>query len=235
LGTTLIAYGKLRPGVTRESAQTDLGTIATRLARQFPDTNRNLVPVVRLYTETLGSDDENAVFFMVIIVGLGFGVLLVACANVSNLLLARAVARTRDIALRTALGAGRRQLVAGMLAETAVLAAGGTVLGLLLAQAGIVWFNRSIVNLNPPFWVKVGLDGAALTFAAVLTAVSALLAGVIPAWRASRGDVSGLLKDGSRGGGMRLGRASPGLHGVRLPQAAGMVLIGSIITASRAL
>ena len=201
-------YGKLRPGVTPESAQTDLGTIAARLARQFPDTNRNLVPVVRLYTETMGSDDENAVFFMVLIVGLGFGVLLVACANVSNLLLARAVARTRDIALRTALGAGRRRLVAGMLAETAVLALGGTVLGLLLAQAGIVWFNRSIVNLDPPFWVKVGLDGAALAFAAVLTAVSALLAGVIPAWRASRGDVSGLLKDGSRGGGMRLGRAS---------------------------
>ncbi len=207
-GPTLIVYGRLRPGVTRESAQTDLGTIAGRLARQFPDTNRNLVPVVRPYTETMGSDDENAVFFMVLIVGLGFGVLLVACANVSNLLLARAVARTRDIALRTALGAGRRRLVAGMLAETAVLALGGTVLGLLLAQAGIVWFNRSIVNLGPPFWVKVGLDGAALAFAAVLTAASALLAGVIPAWRASRGDVSGLLKDGSRGGGMRLGRAS---------------------------
>ncbi len=156
----------------------------------------------------MGSDDENAVFFMVLIVGLGFGVLLVACANVSNLLLARAVARTRDIALRTALGAGRRRLVAGMLAETVVLAVGGTLLGLLVAQAGIVWFNRSIVNLGPPFWVKVGVDGAAVAFAAVLTGVSALLSGIVPAWRASRGDVSGLLKDGTRGGGMRLGRAS---------------------------
>jgi predicted permease len=194
--------------VTREGAQADLGTIAARLARDYPDTNRNLVPVVRLYTETMGSDDENAVFFMVLIVGLGFGVLLVACANVSNLLLARAVARTRDIALRTALGAGRRRLVAGMLAETVVLALGGTVVGLLLAQAGVAWFNGSIVNLNPPFWVKVGVDGAALAFAAVLTGVSALLSGVVPAWRASRGDVSGLLKDGSRGGGMRLGRTS---------------------------
>jgi predicted permease len=207
-GPSLIVYGRLRPGVTREGAQADLGTIAARLARDYPDTNRNLVPVVRLYTETMGSDDENAVFFMVLIVGLGFGVLLVACANVSNLLLARAVARTRDIALRTALGAGRRRLVAGMLAETVVLALGGTVVGLLLAQAGVAWFNGSIVNLNPPFWVKVGVDGAALAFAAVLTGVSALLSGVVPAWRASRGDVSGLLKDGSRGGGMRLGRAS---------------------------
>jgi predicted permease len=205
---SLIVYGRLRPGVTRESAQADLGTIAARLARDYPDTNRNLVPVVRLYTETMGSDDENAVFFMVLIVGLGFGVLLVACANVSNLLLARAVARTRDIALRTALGAGRRRLVAGMLAETAVLALGGTAVGLLLAEAGVAWFNRSIVNLNPPFWVKVSVDGAALAFAAVLTGVSALLSGVVPAWRASRRDVSGLLKDGSRGGGMRLGRAS---------------------------
>lgn len=207
-GPSLIAYGRLRAGVTREMAQADIGTIAARLARKFPDTNRNLVPVVRLYTETMGSDDENAVFFMVLIVGLGFGVLLVACANVSNLLLARAVARTRDIALRTALGAGRRRLVAGMLAETVVLAVGGTLLGLLVAQAGIVWFNRSIVNLGPPFWVKVGVDGAAVAFAAVLTGVSALLSGIVPAWRASRGDVSGLLKDGTRGGGMRLGRAS---------------------------
>jgi putative ABC transport system permease protein len=95
-----------------------------------------------------------------------------------------------------------------MLAETVVLAAGGTLVGLLLAQAGIVWFNRAIVNLNPPFWVKVGVDGTALAFAAVLTGVSALLSGLAPAWRASRGDVSGLLKDGSRGGGLRLGRVS---------------------------
>ena len=156
----------------------------------------------------MGSDDENAVFFTVLIVGLGFGVLLVACANVSNLLLARAVARTRDTALRAALGAGRRRLVTQMLAETAVLALGGTLVGLLLAQAGIEWFNRSIVNLNPPFWVKVGLDGAALAFAAGLTGVSAIVSGLVPAWRASRGDVSGLLKDGARSGSMRLGRAS---------------------------
>ena len=207
-GPTQVVFGRLRAGVTRAMAQADLGTIAARLARQFPDTNRNLVPVVRLYTETMGSDDENSMFFMVLIVGLGFGVLLVACANVSNLLLARAVARTRDIALRTALGAGRRRLVAGMLTETVVLAVGGTLLGLLLTQAGVAWFNRSIANLNPPFWVKVSVDGAALAFAALLTGVSALLSGIVPAWRASRGDVSGLLKDGSRGGGMRLGRAS---------------------------
>jgi predicted permease len=207
-GPTQLVYGRLRPGVDPAGARADLGTIAARLARQYPDTNRNLVPVVRPYTETMGSDDENAVFFMMLIVGLGFGVLLVACANVSNLLLARAVARTRDTALRAALGAGRRRLVTQMLAETAVLALGGTLVGLLLAQAGIVWFNRSIVNLNPPFWVKVGLDGAALAFAAGLTGVSALVSGLVPAWRASRGDVSGLLKDGARSGSMRLGRAS---------------------------
>jgi putative ABC transport system permease protein len=207
-GPTQLLYGRLRPGVGPASAQADLGAIAARLAQQHPDTNRNLVPVVRPYTEAMGSDDENAVFFMVLIVGLGFGVLLVACANVSNLLLARAVARTRDTALRAALGAGRRRLVTQMLAETAVLALGGTLVGLLLAQAGIVWFNRSIVNLNPPFWVKVGLDGAALAFAAGLTGVSAIVSGLVPAWRASRGDISGLLKDGARSGSMRLGRAS---------------------------
>ncbi len=207
-GPALIVYGRLRPGVRPDTAQAELGAIAARLARQFPDTNRDVIPVVRLYTETMGSDDENAVFFTMLIVGLGFAVLLVACANVSNLLLARAVARSRDIALRTALGASRRRLVTGMLTETALLALAGTALGLLLAQAGVEWFNGSIVNLNPPFWVKVRVDGAALAFAAALTGVSAVLSGVVPAWRASRGDAGALLKDGSRGGPMRLGRVS---------------------------
>ena len=121
LGPTVMVYGRLRPGVAAAGAQADLGTIAGRLAREHPDTNRNLVPVVQPYTQAMSSNAEG-VLFMLLTLALGFGVLLVACANVANLMFARAAARTREVAIRTALGAGRRRLVAQLLAETAVLA-----------------------------------------------------------------------------------------------------------------
>ena len=206
-GPSLIVYGRLKAGASAASAQADLGTIAARLAREYPDTNRNLKPVVRLYTETM-SGDQNGLVFMLLTVGLGFGVLFVACANVANLLFARAASRTREVAIRTALGAGRRRLVAQMLVEAAVLAVAGTAVGLLIAHAGIWQFNQAIADKTPPFWVKVQLDAAALAFAAGLTGVSALLSGAIPAWRASRADVNDLLKDGARSGGLRIGRVS---------------------------
>lgn len=206
-GPSLIVYGRLKAGMSASSAQADLATIAARLAREHPDTNRNLTPMVRLYTEMM-SGDQNGVVFMLLTLGLGFGVLLVACANVANLLFARAASRTREVAIRTALGAGRRRIVAQLLVETAVLAVAGTAVGLLIAYAGICLFNRAIADLTPPFWVKVQLDAAALAFAAGLTGVTAVLSGAIPAWRASRADVNEVLKAGGRSGGLRIGRAS---------------------------
>ena len=206
-GPTLIVYGRLRAGASAASAQADLGTIAGRLATQYPDTNRNLASVVLPYTLALSGEPENFVF-MLLTVGLGLGVLMVACANVANLLFARAASRGREIAIRTALGAGRRRLVAQLLAETALLAVGGTFVGLVLARVGIWRFNQALANLTPPFWIRVELDLVALAFAAGLTAVAAVLSGAIPAWRASRADVNGLLKDGAGSGRLRLGRMS---------------------------
>ncbi len=207
-GRTLIVFGRLKAGVSLASAQADLGAIAGTIARQYPDINRNLAPIVQPYTYTM-SGDPNHFFFMLLTMGLGFGVLLVACANVANLLFARAASRTQEIAIRAALGAGRRRLVAQLLAESSVLAAGGTAVGLLLAQVGVWWFNRAMANAGtPPYWIKVEIDLAALAFAAGLAGISAVLSGAGPAWRASRADVNELLKDGARAGGLRVGRVS---------------------------
>jgi predicted permease len=207
-GRTLIAYGRLKAGVSPASAQADLGAIAGRIARQYPDINRNLAPIVQPYTYTM-SGDANHFFFMLLTIALGFGVLLVACANVANLLFARAASRTHEIAIRAALGAARRRLVVQLLAESSVLAAGGTAVGLLLAKIGVWWFNQAIANAGtPPFWIKVEIDLPALAFAAGLAAIGAALSGAFPAWRASRADVNQLLKDGARAGGLRVGRVS---------------------------
>jgi putative ABC transport system permease protein len=206
-GPSLIVYGRLKAGTSVARAQADLGTIAAGVAREHPETNRNLTPVVLPYTQAM-SGNQDSLIFMWLTVGLGFGVLLVGCANVANLLFARAASRTREIAIRTALGAGRRHLVAQLLAETAVLAMAGTAVGLLLVYAGIWQFNQAIVDTAPPFWVKVELDPTALAFAAGLTIMSAVLSGAIPAWRASRADVDQLLRDGATSGNLRLGRMS---------------------------
>jgi len=210
-GPSLIAYGRLKPGVTVSSARADLATIAGRIAGQHPETNRNLVPVVQPYTDMM-SGDQDAHLAMLLTMATGVGVLLIACANVANLLLARAASRTREVAIRTALGAGRRRIVAQLLAETLALAVAGTAAGLVVAEAGIVLFNRSIVDSNPPFWINVRLDTVPLLFATALTALAALLSGAIPAWRASCGDLSETLKDGARSaGGLRIGRVSRAL------------------------
>jgi putative ABC transport system permease protein len=207
-GPSLIAYGRLKPGVGVSGAQADLATIAARIAGRYPDTNRNLIPVIQPYTDMM-SGDQNAHLAMALTMATGFGVLLIACANVANLLLARAAARTREVAIRTALGAGRRRIVSQLLAETLALAVAGTAAGLAIAEAGIALFNRSIVDSNPPFWIDVRLDAMPLVFAAALTGLAALLSGAVPAWRASRGDLNEVLKDGARSaGGLRIGRVS---------------------------
>jgi len=210
-GPSLIVYGRLKPRIALSRAQADLATIAARVASQYPDTNRNMVPRVQPYTDMM-SGDEDAHIAMLLTLATGFGVLFIACANVANLLFARAAARTREVAIRTALGAGRRRIIVQLLIETLTLAIAGTAAGLVLAQAGIALFNRSIVNSDPPFWIDVRLDTIPLLFAVALTGLAALVSGAIPAWRASRAELNEVLKDASpAAGGLRIGRVSRAL------------------------
>jgi len=157
-------------------------------------------------------------------------VLLIACANVANLLLARTVARSREMAIRTALGASRARTVAQLLAETFVLTVFGAVAGLLLAKAGIVLFNASTVSLDLPLWFSARLDPAVMLFVALGAVLTALLAGTLPALRASKRDINELLTDESRGSsGMRVGRATRVLVVAQLAFSCGLLVAGGLM------
>ena len=159
--------------------------------------------------EFIGSETVGLLSMMLAAVLL---VLVIACVNVANLVLARAADRTREVAVRTALGARRGQVVRQTLAEVMVLAAVGALLGTAIAAVGAETFNRYIVDTTPPFWIDVRVDRTVLLFVTGITVLAALVAGLVPALRASRGDVLPLLNDEGRGTtSLKIGRLSRGL------------------------
>jgi predicted permease len=205
--TRVIAFGRLRPDVSPDQAQAEFLGFAARQQQQYPDTNEHVSVVVQPYVRAFLGDEPFAMLITMLVAV--FGVLLIACVNVANLLMARTAERTKEIAIRTALGASRRRLILQLLAEAFVLAVAGTLLGLGLAQVGIDLFNRSIVDTNPPFWIDIRLDTTVLVFTAALTLVATLASGLLPALQASRADVNEVLKDESRGSSsLRIGRKS---------------------------
>lgn len=209
-GRGRFVLGRLRDTVSRDAAQAEMATIAARLAETYPETNAGTgVRVDRFVDLFVGNEVGGVLTTMLVAV---FAVLLVACANVANLLLARAATRTREIAVRTALGASRRHVVSQVVAEALVLSAAGALLGVGLAQIGITLFNAAIGGLNPPFWLDVGLDLWVVLFALGMTGLAALFSGLAPALRASRADITDALRDEGRSAtSLRMGRLSRGL------------------------
>jgi predicted permease len=193
--------GHLTPGVSLEQARQELAAIATRLAQQYPDTNRGLGSnIVALHDQAVGRVRPALVLLLA---GVAF-VLLMACVNVANLLLARSVSRQKELAVRAALGAGRRRLLAQMLTESLLLALAGGAFGL-----GLVWIGvRVLIAIAPPELPRlheVHPDLTIVVFTALVSILAGLLVGVAPAIAAGRGNVQGILKDASRGvaGGVR--------------------------------
>jgi putative ABC transport system permease protein len=192
----LDVIGRLKGGVTYPAAESDVRRIAARLATEYPRTNAGssarLVPL----RDSLVGDVRPAILILLGAVGL---VLLVACTNVASLMLVRGLARQRELAIRTALGAARTRLVRGLLVESLVLAALGGLVGILLA----VWGTSLIAHIRSsdiPFLSQTRVDGMVLAFAAAVSLGTGLLFGAVPAWQAS--SVHGLearLKDDSRG------------------------------------
>lgn len=211
-GPSLLAFGRLSDGTSMEQGQADLTRIMTQLAAEYPDTNAGMTVKIGPYVnEAIGYQTPGLLYTMLAAVSL---VLLIACANVANLLLARATLRGKEVAVKTALGASRGRVVTQLLADSAVIAVLGALLGLGIAQLAIEMFNRALLSFpgGVPFWFSIGLDGTVLLFVVLLTVGASLLSGVIPALRASRANVNEILKDDSRGASsLKVGRLSRGL------------------------
>ncbi|MBO0862422.1 MAG: ABC transporter permease [Chloracidobacterium sp.] len=182
--------GRLKPGVTMEAARTDLTTILRRVSRPAPNDNSDVqVRVIKLHERLVG-DWQQA---LLVIFGAVAFVLLIACVNVANLLLARASTRQKEMAIRAAVGAGRPRLVRQLLAESLLLSLAGGGAGLLVAILGV----KLLVRMNPEGVARLqesSVDGRALGFTSLIVVLTGLLAGVFPALQASKADVNETLK-----------------------------------------
>jgi len=221
-GLGLRGIGRLKPGVTLAQAQADLDGVMGRLAEVYPETNRgNGAALIPLKELLIG--DVRPILWM-LLGAVGF-VLLIACVNVSNLLLARATGRTREFAIRSALGAGQWRLLRQSLTESILLALAGGGLGLLLAALG----TRAALNVLPtglPRADEVGLDARVLIFTAAISLLTGVLAGLAPALKTRQWRLSETLKESGRGAGGGRHRAQGVLVAVEVSLAL-VLLIGA--------
>ncbi len=193
-GNSLRIFARLKKGVTLTGARAEVAAITGRLELQFPGTNRHVV-VTPLKENVVGKVETP---LLIVLCGVGF-VLLIACANVAHMLLARTSDRQREIAVRTALGAGRGRVMAQFLTENLLLAGMGATAGLLLA----FWGVKALVAFSPadiPRVDTVAVDGRAILFLLAMTVLTAALFGLAPAMQATAANLSSALKEGGRGG-----------------------------------
>ena len=192
----LQVFGRLAPQVTVAQARAELEGIAAGLARDYPDTNRQIRATVMTFNERYTGGPVRLLFLS--LMGAVAFVLLIACANVANLLLARSAERAREIAVRVSLGATRRRIVQQLLVESVLLALISGVLGLALSIIGIRLFVAAVEGVGRPYWIQFTLDGRVFLFLSLVALGTGVLFGLAPALHVSKSDINEVLKEGGR-------------------------------------
>jgi putative ABC transport system permease protein len=203
---SLLGIARLKPGVSVAQANAELRTIAAVLEKKFPETNTKFGAALQPLRDDLVGDVRTALY---VLFGAVACLLLIANANVANLMLARASVRGKEIALRSALGASRLRIIRQLLTESVLLAGLGGLLGLLFAQWGTDALLAAVPQ-NIPRVSEIRLDGAVLAFTLFLSLATGIVFGLVPAWQASHVDLNTALKSGTRGAG-----GSEGKHRMR--------------------
>src|SRR6195256_6590278 len=194
---SLLGIGRLKPGVSPEQANAELRTIAAALEKKYPETNTKWGAGSQPLRDEIVGDVRTALY---VLFGAVICLLLIANANVANLMLARASVRGKEIALRSALGASRARIIRQLLTESVLLAGIGGALGLLVAKLGTDALVAAVPQ-NIPRVSTIQLDGVVLAFTLLLSLATGIVFGLVPAWQASHVDLNTALKSGTRGAG----------------------------------
>jgi predicted permease len=196
---SLILLGRLKPGAGVSEAQAELRTIARGLATQFPDSNRDRTVTVLNYIRARFENSPTDATLSLTLLGITGLVLLIACANVANLLLARGTARAKEIAIRMAIGASRAALVRQLLTESLVLAMVGGLAGIGVGYLGVMFLKAIPIPSDFPIYLGIQMDTRLLVFSLMVSVVTGVAFGLVPALRATRGDLASTIKASDSG------------------------------------
>jgi predicted permease len=202
---------RLADGVTIPQARSELSTITAQLARDYPKTNEGIEPTIVTFNERSTPNQIRLVFFSMM-GAVGF-VLLIACSNVANLMLARSAERAKEVGVRVSLGASRGRVIRQLLVESVMLSLIGGIVGIPLAYAGIRLFDSLTQNVGKPYWMEFSIDPVVLLFFFVICFVTGVVFGLAPALHVSKTNLNEVLKEGGRSGssGIRAHRWTNGL------------------------
>ncbi len=209
-------FGRLTAGTTRDQAQGELINIGRKLTSDYPDTNKDVQPKVMTFNEFMNGGPIRAVFLS--LMGAVAFVLLIACANVANLLLARSTQRGREISVRISLGATRWRVIRQLLIESVLLALISGAIGLALSFIGIRLFDQATQDVGRPYWIQFTMDRAVFAYLAAVCLGTGVLFGLAPALHISKTDVNEVLKEGGRSG----------TAGVRARRWTGALMVGEL-------
>jgi predicted permease len=200
---TVRAFGRLAPGVSLKQARAELDGIAQRLAKEYPASSEGVTAMAIPYNDAYNGGNIRTIF-LVLLGAVGF-VLLIACANVANLLLSRALARAREMSIRAALGASRWRVIRQLLIESVMVGVLGGVFGLAIAYWGVGVFAKAVADVGKPYWIAFTFDLTVFAYLAAICVGAGLIFGLAPALQLARIDLNTTLKEGGRGssGGLR--------------------------------